>query len=137
MSEDGGGSWRLATREDLIVNALVALDDGTLLAGTEGAGVLRSTDRGGSWEASNTGFSERFVSSVVFDAPKRRVFVGVWGTPRDGGVFVADREGGAWTRLVEGLEGRRVLSLALLDGVPVAGTDDGLFSRAPGAPACR
>ena len=133
VTQDRGDSWRLATRQDLVVNALVALDDGTLLAGTEGAGVLRSVDRGWTWAPSNTGFSERFVSSVVFDPASRRVLVGVWGTPRDGGVFEADLQGGAWTRLAEGLEGRQVLALTLLDGMPVAGTDDGIFKRAPGA----
>ncbi|HEY6553280.1 MAG TPA: hypothetical protein VI669_07995, partial [Vicinamibacteria bacterium] len=67
VSDDNARSWRAATARNLVVNALVALPDGTLLLGVEGAGVLRSPDRGRRWTYANRGFSERFVSRIVFD----------------------------------------------------------------------
>jgi photosystem II stability/assembly factor-like uncharacterized protein len=129
ISQDHGGNWRQATPKELVVNALIVQRDGTILLGTEEAGVLRSTDRGWTWNASNNGFSERLVSKVLFDSEGRRLLVAVWGSARNAGVFVSPRVRGPWIQLVEGLEGRQVLSLALLDNTTLAGTDDGIFAR--------
>ena len=126
-SEDGGTTWRLLTRKDVIVNAVLALPGGMMLAGAEGAGVLRSADAGRTWTASNQGFSERFISRAVFDADSGRILVGVWGDRRHGGVFSAPRPEGPWSRLGPGLEGREVLSLAVAGPYVVAGTDDGVY----------
>ena len=126
-SEDGSATWRLITQKDLIINSVLALPGGVVLLGTEGAGVVRSTDGGQTWLASNDGFSERFVSKVVFDRANRRVLAGIWGDRRHGGVFAAASPRGPWTRLGAGLEGREVLSLALLGREALAGTDDGIF----------
>jgi len=130
ISEDRGGSWRLTTPRDLIVNTLLVQSDGTILLGTEEAGVLRSSDRGQTWIPSNTGFSERFVSRMLFDTAGRRLLVAVWGY---GGVFVTTGARGPWVDLGEGLDGRQVLSLALLGETILAGTDDGVFARGPEA----
>jgi photosystem II stability/assembly factor-like uncharacterized protein len=126
-SEDGGVTWRQLTRKDVVVNSVLALPGGLMLVGAEGAGVLRSTDAGRSWFASNQGFSERFVSRVVFDVDSGRVLAGVWGDRRHGGVLTAPRPQGPWSRLGPGLEGREVLSLAAANGYVVAGTDDGVY----------
>ena len=133
VSEDAGKSWSRTTSKDLVVNAVIAQPGGPILLGTEGAGVLRSSDQGRSWVASNTGFSERFVSKLLFDTVDDRLIVVVWGPPGYGGVFVAQGATGRWVRLGEGLDGHEVLSLALLDNTILAGTDDGIFQRAPDA----
>jgi photosystem II stability/assembly factor-like uncharacterized protein len=133
ISEDSGGTWWRATPKALVVNALIVLPGGTIILGTEGAGVLRSSDRGRTWIATNTGFSERFVSRILFDGAGRRLLVAVWGTPRYGGVFVSSGARGPWIRLGNGLDARQVLSLALVGDMIVAGTDDGIFARAPEA----
>ena len=133
ISEDRGGSWRLATPRELVINSLLVQPGGAIVLGTEEAGVLRSSDRGQTWIASNTGFSERFISDLLFDTRAHRLLVAVAGDPRYGGVFVATGARGPWTHLGEGLEGRQVLSLALLDETILAGTDDGIFARAPRA----
>ena len=133
ISEDSGGTWWRATPKDLIINALIEQPGGTIILGTEGAGVLQSSDRGRTWTATNTGFSERFVSRLLFDAAGRRLLVSVWGTPRYGGVFVSSGLRGPWIRLGQGLDGRQVLSLALLGETILAGTDDGIFAWAPKA----
>lgn len=133
ISEDRGETWRSATSRELVVNALLVQPGGTIVLGTEGAGVLRSSDRGKTWTASNAGFSERFVSNILFDAPGRRPLVTVWGDPRHSGVFVSAGVRKPWVHLGEGMEGRQVLSLAVLGDTIVAGTDNGIFTWAPKA----
>ena len=102
-----------------------------MLVGSDGAGVLKSTDHGRTFAASNEGFSTRFVSQVVIDADSGRAYAGVWHDRQHGGVFTAPRPDGPWVALGTGLEGREVLSLAEAgrgeDQVVLAGTDDGLF----------
>jgi photosystem II stability/assembly factor-like uncharacterized protein len=92
--------------------------------------VVRSADGGRSWVASNTGFSERFVSHMLFDRVGRRVLAGIWGDRAHGGVFAAPTPRGPWARLGTGLAGREVLSLGLIGTEVIAGTDDGLFLSA-------
>jgi photosystem II stability/assembly factor-like uncharacterized protein len=132
LSTNRGDTWKPVTDKDLVVNALISRPDGTLLLGSEGAGVLRSSDFGRTWVASNDGFSERFISRVLFDPDGKRVLAGVWGDSHYGGVFAASHLPGPWTHLDDGLFGRQVLSLALLKGTILAGTDDGIFALAPG-----
>ena len=136
ISKDSGGTWWRMTPKDLVVNAVIVQRRGsTIILGTEGAGVLRSSDYGQTWIASNTGFSERFVFKMLFDDEGGRVVVAVWGDLRYGGVFVSPGGQGPWTRLGEGLDGRQVLSLALRGNTILAGTDAGIFARAPEAEA--
>jgi len=126
-SDDNGATWHLATQKTLVVNKVLVLPGGAVLLGTDGAGVLRSGDGGKTWFASNSGFSERFVSRMTFDPATRRGLVGIWGDRQHGGVFSAPNPRGPWTRLAAGLEGREVLSLAVAGTGVLAGTDDGLF----------
>lgn len=130
ISEDYGRAWRLATGKDLVINAMILQTDGTILLGTEEEGVLRSADRGRTWSASNEGFTERFVSGLLFDRANGRVIAAVWGARPSGGVYVASGSRGPWSPFGQGLEGRQVLSLAMLDHTLFAGTDDGIFARA-------
>lgn len=131
VSDDDTLSWQARTPLDLVVNDLVTLDEGTVLAATDGSGVLRSVDRGRTWTDSNQGFKERFVSSLAHDPARGRVLAGIWGDRRDGGVFVASSVPGAWSRLGEGLKGREVLSLLVHGPQTLAGTDEGLFVLDP------
>lgn len=127
ITENDGATWTLRTAKDLVVNALLSQPDGSLLVGTDGAGVLRSTDGGRTWADSNVGFSERFVSRVLFAPEGGKIVVGVTADRRHGGVFSAPSSEGPWTRLAPGLEGREVLTIALSGTTVVAGTDDGIF----------
>ena len=136
-SDDDGASWRLLTTRALVVNAIVPLPGGTLLLGADGAGVLRSDDGGASWQASNEGFSDRFVSRVLFDHARGRLFVGIRGDRQHGGVVVATAPEGPWAALADGLEGREVLSLALAGDALLAGTDDGVYLSEPARPTWR
>jgi photosystem II stability/assembly factor-like uncharacterized protein len=137
VSDDDARSWRLATARNIVVNALAALPDGSLLLGAEGAGVLRSPDGGRSWTYANRGFSERFVSRIVFDARAKRVLVGLRGRRQHGGVLAAPSPRGPWAQLGTGLEDREILSLAAADTSVLAGTDEGLYSLGPADPVWR
>ena len=131
VSDDGSATWQLVTRKDLVVNAVLPLPGGVVLVGADGAGVLKSTDRGRTFTASNDGFSARFVSQVVVDADTGRLYAGIRHDRQHGGVFTAPGSDGPWLPLGTGLEGREVLSLAEAgrgeDQVVLAGTDDGLY----------
>ena len=128
LSENQGGTWRRVTSKELVINSLLVRPDGTIVLGTEEAGVLLSSDRGLTWQSGNAGFSERFISRIVW-GEGGRVFVTTMGAPRFGGVFTAEDVRGPWERLADGLEGRTVLSLVRTGGTLFAGTDDGIFMR--------
>ena len=137
VSVDDTRSWRLSTPGDLVINAIVMLSDGSVLAGADGAGVLRSLDRGVSWSSSNDGFAERLVSGIVDDSPGGRILASVWGDRAHGGVFSAASPVGSWTRLGEGLEGREVRSLGVTGSRVLAGTDRGLLTLGTAASVWR
>jgi photosystem II stability/assembly factor-like uncharacterized protein len=137
ISDDDGSTFRLSSRRDLVVNAIATLSDGSVLVGADGAGVLRSRDRGLTWTAVNEGFSERFISRIVFDGTGGRVLASVWGDRTHGGVFSAPGPQGPWTTLGTGLGGRDVVSLASGGAVVLAGTDQGLFVLEDGASVWR
>ncbi len=126
VSDDASASWRLATAKDLVVNAIAALPDSVVI-GTDGAGVLRSTDGGRTFTTANAGFSEQLVSRVLFQPGTGRLVVGVSGDRFHSGVLTAAKTEGPWTKLGEGLEGREVLALSLTGPETLAGTDDGVF----------
>jgi photosystem II stability/assembly factor-like uncharacterized protein len=134
VSEDAGNSWKLRSDPSLVVNAVLVLTDGTLLLGCDGAGVRRSRNGGVLWTDSSAGFSERFVSRILFDLGGDRLLAGILGDRQYGGVFTASRADGAWTRLAPGLEGREVLSLAVGGTSVFVGTDAGVYVAAGGGP---
>jgi photosystem II stability/assembly factor-like uncharacterized protein len=120
-----GASWQRLTRPDLIVNSVVVLVDGTLLLGTEGAGVLRSDDGGQSFAESNQGFSAQFVTRLV--RHPEGLVAALHGSRYHAGVLWAPAPEGPWRRWAAGLEGRRVLALAPWGSGLLAGTDLGVY----------
>jgi photosystem II stability/assembly factor-like uncharacterized protein len=126
-SEDDLQTWRLVTGKELVVNAVTVLPSGRVLAAADGAGILRSEDAGETWASANDGFSERFVSRVLFDPAQDRVLAAIREDRQHAGVLASRLPGGAWSRLAGGLEGREVLALALSGGTTYAGTDAGVF----------
>jgi photosystem II stability/assembly factor-like uncharacterized protein len=131
-SDDDLATWRLVTRKDLVVNSIAVLPGGAILAGCDGAGIIRSADRGESWTSSNDGFSERFISRVLFDPAGDRMLAAIREDRRHGGVLAAPVTGGSWAPVAPGLEGREVFALTVLGRGLFAGTDDGVFRLPPG-----
>jgi photosystem II stability/assembly factor-like uncharacterized protein len=128
---DGGTKWNPMTASDVIVNDVYVdpKNPQHVLLATDRGGVLESDDSAVSFKASNAGFSQRQVSSLLVDrkAPST-LLAGVVNDKTYGGVFVSHDDGATWSQQSNGLEGRDVFSLSQTgDGVVLAGTNAGLF----------
>ena len=128
---DSGTNWRRMTGPDVIIND-VHVDPKNpqhVLLATDRSGVLESNDSAVSFKASNAGFTERQVTTLLVDAKApRTIYAGVINDKTYGGVFVSSDNGGTWRQQSNGLEGRDVFTLAqAADGSLWAGTNAGLF----------
>ena len=128
---DGGATFKRMTGPDVIVNDVYVdpKNPQHVLLATDRGGVLESDDAAMTFKASNTGFSQRQVSSLLVDAKSPQTFLaGVVNDKSYGGVFVSHDEGATWTQQAEGLSGRDVFSLSqAADGTVLAGTNSGVF----------
>lgn len=128
---DAGKNWKLMTPNDIIIND-VYIDPRNsqhILMATDRSGVLESDNGALSFAPSNTGFSQRQVSSIVVD-PRHpdTMYVGVLNDKRFGGVFVSRDAGQTWTQTSDGLKDYDVYALAISPGGELlAGTNHGIF----------
>ncbi len=115
MSEDDARTFVRTTSAGLVVNALISLGGGRVLAGVEGEGMLLSTDFGRTWLASNDGFRERLVRQILPDEPRGRLLAltGADG-PKNSALFELDRRQNLWRR-VELPSGREIRSMGLFE----------------------
>jgi photosystem II stability/assembly factor-like uncharacterized protein len=111
-----------------VVNAIALLPGGVVLLGTDGTGILRSTDGGRRFAPSNDGFFGHLVARTLFDPGSGRVFAALRADRVSGGVLSAPGPEGPWRVAGSGLLGREVLALALAGRRLFAGTDAGLFT---------
>ena len=128
VSEDDARTFRRTTTPGLVVNALISLGGGRVLAGVEGEGMLVSTDFGRSWFPSNDGFRERMVRQILPDEARQRVLAltGADG-PKNSALFELDRRQDLWRR-VELPPQREIRAVGLYqNGEMLVGTDDGVF----------
>jgi photosystem II stability/assembly factor-like uncharacterized protein len=128
---DGGTKWNRMTGPDVIVNDVYVdpKNPQHVLLATDRGGVLESDDSAISFKASNAGFSQRQVSSLLVDSKaSSTLLAGVVNDKAYGGVFVSHDDGATWSQQSNGLQGRDVFSLSqTADGVVLAGTNAGLF----------
>ncbi len=128
---DGGATFKRMTGPDVIVNDVYVdpKNPQHVLLATDRSGVLQSDDAAATFKASNAGFSQRQVSSLLVDAKSpQTVLAGVVNDKIYGGVFVSHDEGNTWAQQSEGLSGRDVFSLSQAgDGTVLAGTNSGVF----------
>jgi photosystem II stability/assembly factor-like uncharacterized protein len=128
---DGGTNWKRMTGPDVIINDVYVdpKNPQHVLLATDRSGVLESDDAGASFKASNTGFSQRQVATLLVDHKSpQTIYAGVVNDKIYGGVFVSQDEGATWMQQSEGLQGRDVFTLSQSpDGVIVAGTNGGIF----------
>lgn len=128
VSEDDAKTFVRTTPPGLVVNALISIGGGRVIAGVEGEGMLVSTDYGRSWVPSNDGFRERLVRQILTDETRNRILAltGADG-PKNSALFDLDRGQELWRR-IELPEGREIRTMGLFDGGEIIlGTDDGVY----------
>jgi photosystem II stability/assembly factor-like uncharacterized protein len=131
---DSGQSWQRMTGPDVIVND-VHVDPKNpqhVLLATDRSGVLESENSAASFRASNAGFSERQVTTLLVDRKTPgSIYAGVINDKSYGGVFASSDNGRTWRQQSRGLDGRDVFTLAQAgDGSLWAGTNAGIFHLA-------
>jgi photosystem II stability/assembly factor-like uncharacterized protein len=127
---DGGKEWKRMTGPDVIINDVYVDPKNAqhVLLATDRNGVLESDDAASTFRASNSGFSQRQVSSLLVDAKTQTIYAGVVNDKTFGGVFVSHDEGATWTQQSDGLQGRDVFTLTQSpQGTILAGTNAGIL----------
>ncbi|MFO0773942.1 MAG: hypothetical protein U0172_04660 [Nitrospiraceae bacterium] len=112
------------------IQALAAVNESVVYAGSFGAGMFRSDNRGTSWVADAAGLTDTFVLSMTV-GQNGTVYAGTF----RGGVFRRTTSGTVWEPINEGLKRLEVKALLASQGYIYAGTADGVYRRkdAPGA----
>jgi photosystem II stability/assembly factor-like uncharacterized protein len=104
------------------IQALTAVGNKTVYAGSFGMGVFRSDDRGALWTSANDGLTDPFVLSLA-TGRDGAVYAGTF----RGGVFQSRDEGKTWQPLNEGLKRLEIKTLLVTTGNVYAGTGDGVY----------
>ena len=142
FSADNGRTWnraQIAALEKPVTCLAVSprfSEDRVVLAGTDGAGILRSTDGGRHWHYSSFGLQDFSITALapVSDWNNREVVFAATST----GLYRSPNGGRAWKYASRGLEGCVVLSIApspnfMDDGIVFGGTEaDGIFRSSDG-----
>jgi len=140
-STDSGNNW-IPTNVSTTTDAIMAIGS-VLLAGTDGAGIFRSTDGGIVWTKNDTGLFNPFVNSLVTDGKNIFAGTGSIGQGRSGGgsgVFLSTDSGLTWDTVNAGIPQTgptgidnylNVLTLCVFDTMLIAGTwdDAGVYSK--------
>lgn len=130
-TSDAGEKWQRMTGPDVIVNDVFVDPSNSqhVLIATDRGGVLASQDGATTFTASNAGFSQRQVESLLVDQQNpSTLYAGVVNDKAYGGVFVSSDGGATWQQRSDGLDGRDVFSLSQTpNGTLLAGTNHGVF----------
>lgn len=136
-SDNGGDSWR-PVLPDTVINTLVIdpRDTRRIVVGTDDAGVLKSSDRGRTFQQSNHGFIARQISAVAGRATSGELFAAVRLDASHGGFFLSRDGGEEWTPHNNGLgavasEIRAILPSERSSTVYI-GTPNGIYRGTPG-----
>lgn len=116
-STDSGASSVATGPKDggVLALAIDPLRPPTLYAGTNGYGVLKSTDSGGSWSPLNAGVTNLWVFALVINpASPSILYAGTDGH----GVFRSPDSGGTWYVVNDGLTNHRIKALAIDPSTP-------------------
>lgn len=117
---NGPGVWVAMNGPDGgTINALLN-NGGAILAGSESAGIFRSTNGGSSWGAANGGLDSLDVRALT-------VFAGFVFAGTDGGIFRSEDGGANWSPINTGLGNTDVRALAVVGNTLLAGTAGGVF----------
>ncbi len=107
LSTDSGNTWKGTSLSHTHTQALSIGPSGYLYAGTDAAGVFRSTNNGVSWDSINTGLTTRYITCLAIKSADT-IFAGT-----TIGVFRSTDNGGSWNSMNTGLTNRIVLTLVV------------------------
>ncbi len=128
---DGGDTWSRMTDPNVIVNDVYVdpRNPKHVLLATDRSGILASEDGATGFQASNTGFSQRQVATLLVDEKSpATLYAGVINDKAYGGVFVSTDMGRTWKQQSDGLHGDDIFVLAQSeDGTLLAGSSHGIF----------
>ena len=134
VTSDSGATWKRVTSPEIVVNDVLIdpRDSRRVLLATDRGGVLASDDGRLNFVSSNSGFTHRYISSILIDKDDLdTIYLGVVNDREFGGVFVSKDAGRHWEQRNAGLEGRDVFALKqAADGSILAGTNRGIFALA-------
>jgi hypothetical protein len=120
VSTDNATTWNLCNTGSVSICFISFLSNGgTLLGGSDGSGIFRSTDNGLSWKLTSPAWSYKVNSFAVVDA---NIFAGA-----SGGIFRSTDNGYTWTMLNTGPYPINVTSLAAVGLHLYAGTTSGVL----------
>jgi photosystem II stability/assembly factor-like uncharacterized protein len=111
LTQDGGASWRRTGGEGIQVRRIVQSPHqaNEWLAGTEGAGLLRSVDSGLTWESAGDVAVDRNLYDIAYDPTTTdRIALAGWSL----GVTVSQDNGKTWERRGVGLPRQDTWSVA-------------------------
>ena len=127
-SVDGGETWTYTElgQPTPLVSVLCLHPDfseqGLLLAGTLDDGILRSTNRGATWQRWNFGLLDPHIFALHF-TDDGTIYAGT-----ESGIFQSNNHGRAWREVDFPMDLAPVISLAAADEVLFAGTEEhGLY----------
>src|ERR1051325_5146439 len=139
MSTNGGGDGKVTTnRQNFEVTAIAVPPDtpDTVYIGTNNYGVMVSHDGGRNWVPTNSGFSGRFVNTIVPDRDKAgRVYATTINTATGGGSFFVSNDGGETWQISARNMRRRLIAYSILQdradaNVIYLGTNYGVYRSA-------
>jgi len=115
-SSNGGITWSLTNFFSFFgVTALAIGPPATVYAGTEGGGVLKSTDGGVSWNDSSTGLEDFDIFALAVNPRTPAILYVATGSQ---GVFKSTNSAAGWSRSSVGLPSDTFTALAIDPSVP-------------------
>ncbi|MBI3112414.1 MAG: T9SS type A sorting domain-containing protein [Ignavibacteriales bacterium] len=117
-----GETWQQVNTglENRYVLSLALSSEGTVMAGTGGAGIYESALQTVNWSSKNNGFSS-LDRPVLHKTPEGRLYAGSY----RGGLFKSDDHGGTWTSVHSIFKNHGILSIASsLQGDLYVGTNE-------------
>ena len=118
VSADTGATWSLLPGSPTDIRSLASTGS-LLVAGTNTAGIFRSTDNGLTWSGANVGLASLFVRVVL--AQGTNLFAGT----KSGGVHLSTDDGANWSQINNGLDSLSILALEVNATTLYAGADRG------------
>ena len=122
QAERGSTHRQFQIPTGLSIQALTTVGTKTVFAGSFGAGIFLSHDRGGSWVGANEGLTDPFILSLATTSDGT-VYAGTF----RGGVFRSRDGGKTWQSINQGLKRLQIKALLIARKRLYAGTGNGVY----------